>query len=144
MITLGKYQVATWHLEDDPSTRQQWWDLLRSWRSTGTLGRAQGLQGRRLSGGGKWRSPGRPRCALWGSWRMARCFVYFFLFYFFSQVPALTVFVIELLEGNRTLYKPCGRHLGSQEGWGFPALKISSWFLWKYLRIEKRYYCMVM
>ena len=40
----------------------------------------------------------------------------FFLFYFFSQVPALTVFVIELLEGNRTLYKPCGRHLGSQEG----------------------------
>ena len=34
----------------------------------------------------------------------------------FFQVPALTVFVIELLEGNRTLYKPCGRHLGSQEG----------------------------
>ena len=43
-------------------------------------------------------------------------FCLFFLFYFFSQVPALTVFVIELLEGNRTLYKPCGRHLGSQEG----------------------------
>ena len=64
MITLGKYQVATWHLEDGPSTRQQWWDLLRSWRSTGTLGRAQGRQGRRLSGGGKWRSPGRPWCAL--------------------------------------------------------------------------------
>ena len=33
-----------------------------------------------------------------------------------GQVPALTVFVIELLEGNRTLYKPCGRHLGSHEG----------------------------
>ena len=42
-------------------------------------------------------------------------FLVFSLFYFF-QVPALTVFVIELLEGNRTLYKPCGRHLGSQEG----------------------------
>ena len=39
----------------------------------------------------------------------------FFILLFF-QVPALTVFVIELLEGNRTLYKPCGRHLGSQEG----------------------------
>jgi len=35
-----------------------------------------------------------------------------------GQVPALTVFVIELLEGNRTLYKPCGRHLGSHEGEG--------------------------
>ena len=33
-----------------------------------------------------------------------------------GHVPALTVFVIELLEGNRTLYKPCGRHLGSHEG----------------------------
>ena len=39
-----------------------------------------------------------------------------FFILLFSQVPALTVFVIELLEGNRTLYKPCGRHLGSQEG----------------------------